>query len=462
VSSIQSFVEFITEKKKKEKKFEYGCIMVFFNLPAMEEIHELIDEEDLYTEDGPRKYGLEDEHHTTVLFGLHDEVDPDDVLDIANTVAKNHASPIILKNASLFENERYDVLKFDADAEWLNLANKVISQLFPFTTDHPEYHPHCTIGYIKKGLGKKYVNLLNGKEFEVTPTHFVYSLPPDGEKITKKIEMVLDESKHFAATDVDKIHLKKAARMIYNEIQSSIVHDDEFGSSGQSTNKIGKKYLITSFMATGIYDDPRKINIYLSLSMSKASMTRPAHAMSKQDSADITYFGYWNTENTVDQIYYTLLHEFIHAIDPKLYKNDVYQGVETKARKVKANLGRKYKYDAYMHSSYEFDAWTSAFCEQVLESFHNALFKVKLDESVLLEAINSLENALKNGNIDLLNGDFRAIVFDSEKDYSIWSSCFKSYIRPKTSKDSLWKKFSQRVYGVISEVRSEIKIYQSL
>jgi len=459
VSSIKSFIEFIAEgkKKKKEKKFEFGCIMVFFNLPAMDEIHELIDENDLYTEDGPRKYGLENEHHTTVLFGLHDEVDPDDVLDIANSVAKNHVSPIILKNASLFENERYDVLKFDADAEWLNLANKVISQLFPFTTDHPDYHPHCTIGYLKKGLGKKYVKLLKDKEFEVTPTHFVYSLPPDGEKIERKIEVKLDESKHISVPDLDKSQLKKAAKLIYNEIQASL-GDGEFGGYAISN----KRRHVLSFTSTGLFEDPRKIDVYLSMSDSKTSLSRSAHAIVKGDSASITYFGYWNAGKTVDEIYYSLIHEFVHSIDPKLYRDEVYPGVELKAKEIKNKMGRGKKHAAYLHYPYEFDAWTSAFCEQVLESFHKALMKIELDERVLNSAIDSLEACLKSGNPNMINNEFKAIVFDDYSDSKTWQTLFSSYFNSKNANHSFWKKFTQRVYNVISEIRSEIKIKSSL
>jgi len=44
---------------------------------------------------------------------------------------------------------------------------------YPHTTDYPDYHPHMTIAYVKKGMGKKYAEDL--KDFSITPDKFVYS-----------------------------------------------------------------------------------------------------------------------------------------------------------------------------------------------------------------------------------------------------------------------------------------------
>jgi hypothetical protein len=52
----------------------------------------------------------------------------------------------------------------------------------PHTTNFPDYHPHATIGYLKPGTGKKYVELFKDKQYEVVPEKIVYS-KPGGERL---------------------------------------------------------------------------------------------------------------------------------------------------------------------------------------------------------------------------------------------------------------------------------------
>mgnify|MGYP003352094323 CR=1 FL=1 len=44
----------------------------------------------------------------------------------------------------------------------LNALNKQLCK-FPYTNDYPDYKPHITIAYVKKGLGKKYLDIFNNK-----------------------------------------------------------------------------------------------------------------------------------------------------------------------------------------------------------------------------------------------------------------------------------------------------------
>ena len=166
--------------------YNYGCVMLYFNFPTLEKIHNFIELEDIYTEEGDKTYGLEDEPHTTLLYGLHKEVSSEDVKSVLDHVEFGECK---INNASLFENDNYDVLKFDvssvSDNQSLHRANRLLKQ-FPYTSDFPNYHPHLTIGYIKKGLGQKYVNIFKTLEFELHPQYGVYS-QPDGIKTKIKI-----------------------------------------------------------------------------------------------------------------------------------------------------------------------------------------------------------------------------------------------------------------------------------
>ena len=171
-------------KEEKEPVYEYGCAMLYFE-PNQQvvDFQKTIRPEDIYTEDKNGGYGLETEPHCTLLYGLHNEVKVSEVSNILNNIQFGECK---IYNPSLFENEKFDVLKFDVGyptrgGSFLHKANKQLTQL-PHTTSYPDYHPHMTVAYLKPGMGKKYVESLGGvPAFIYKPTHLVYS-QPDGTK----------------------------------------------------------------------------------------------------------------------------------------------------------------------------------------------------------------------------------------------------------------------------------------
>ena len=179
---LKNFSEFNEILEKKGDTYEYGCAMVYFDMPKIKEIHTMIDPEDIYYEESDRTYGLEDEPHTTLLYGLHDDVDPKTVIDICKS---KKIGPLKLHNVSSFNNPKYDVLKFDVSNLVLYEINSMLQKL-PHTTDFPEYHPHATIGYLKPGTAKKYIDKFSGLEHTAVPNLIVYSLASGG-KITEPI-----------------------------------------------------------------------------------------------------------------------------------------------------------------------------------------------------------------------------------------------------------------------------------
>jgi 2'-5' RNA ligase len=165
--------------EKEDKKHEYNCVMLYFEFPLMKEIHSKIKEEDIYTDPDDDSFGLEDEPHITLLFGLHENVSTEDVKKV---VEKFSFSKCKIHNPSLFTPKEYDVFKFDVEGENLHECNDALKE-YPYTSDFPNYHPHLTIGYLKSGKGEKYVNMLKGKEYDLIPTSVVYS-KTDGTKDT--------------------------------------------------------------------------------------------------------------------------------------------------------------------------------------------------------------------------------------------------------------------------------------
>ena len=166
----------------EKQTYDYGCVMLYFDFPEIKNLHGLIDEKDIYTEEGDRSFGLEDEPHTTLLYGLHDDVTEDDV---RNVVDKFKYGTCMITNPSLFENNDYDVLKFDTSGKNLHDTNIELSKL-PHTTSYPDYHPHLTVAYLKPGEGRKYVKKLKGIQFKLEPTHIVYSMT-NGDEINIEI-----------------------------------------------------------------------------------------------------------------------------------------------------------------------------------------------------------------------------------------------------------------------------------
>ena len=177
----------LTEAEKKDHKHEYGCLMVFLdvNKESWKELQNMIDEDDLYTEEGDTSYGREDEPHVTILYGLHDDIEDEDIEEDINDIKE---PKIAFKSISSFDNPKYDVLKFDATGEILHDINKKLTT-YPHTNNFPDYHPHMTIGYLKPGKGEVYAKQFQGLSFSVRPTHVVYS-HPNGSKDTITINHI--------------------------------------------------------------------------------------------------------------------------------------------------------------------------------------------------------------------------------------------------------------------------------
>ena len=102
--------------------------------------------------------GRETEPHITVKYGLHGN----DAEAVRSLLADEPPVRVKLGKVSLFENDDADVVKIEVDSPDLHRLNKKIADALPVTDTHPDYKPHVTIAYVKPGMGKKYVESLNG------------------------------------------------------------------------------------------------------------------------------------------------------------------------------------------------------------------------------------------------------------------------------------------------------------
>lgn len=158
----------------------YGCAMLHFDATPLLKIQDAIKPEDVYKNDSGegRKFGLEDNFHVTLLYGLHDGVSLQEVKAALKGIK---FGPIVLHNLSKFDNPEYDVLKFDVryhnkGENFLSKANESLKKL-PYTSDFPTYHPHATVAYLKKGEAQKYIDKLKDYELQVIPDYAFYSTP---------------------------------------------------------------------------------------------------------------------------------------------------------------------------------------------------------------------------------------------------------------------------------------------
>lgn len=181
INEVLSFEEFKQlNEKKKDQQYSSGCIMGYFAIdPNYYKEYVNINEEDIYNNE-ENEYGIEIEPHCTVLYGLHDdEIDEDSVVKLFTIIKPFQVQ---LKEISLFENENFDVLKFDVSDEYLKIVNDVVSKQFPNTQTFPDYHAHCTIAYLKPGTGKNYVKQLE-QPIDIFIDKWVYS-QSNGRKIS--------------------------------------------------------------------------------------------------------------------------------------------------------------------------------------------------------------------------------------------------------------------------------------
>lgn len=166
---------------------EYGCVMLYptDKITLLNDIQDTIPEDELYLgTDEDTGYGLETKPHVTILYGIHTDVKDNEVKTLIDDF---NSINITIDEISMFENDKYDVIKFGISNESLSKYNKKLLTL-PHTNDFPDYKPHITIGYLKPGFGKKYVRVLTDKEIINVEFNKVIYSKPDKTKITYNLE----------------------------------------------------------------------------------------------------------------------------------------------------------------------------------------------------------------------------------------------------------------------------------
>lgn len=148
---IKSYIQFI----KESNEHKYGCVMIEVPVSNWDEIISSIDKEDIYESNEGDPKGIQNNPHLTLLYGLHDDVTLEQVKSVFNNFDGD--INIEINGIDIFENDKFDVVKFNIkpDGSLQELHDK-LSEL-PNSDQFPDYIPHITLCYTKKGTGKKYI-----------------------------------------------------------------------------------------------------------------------------------------------------------------------------------------------------------------------------------------------------------------------------------------------------------------
>jgi hypothetical protein len=181
----------LNESKQKEDTF--GCVMMEGKIDNWEDNHlEGISPKDIYEVEGDDSYGLEEIPHITILYGIHeDEIDPDSIVSVIESKMK--PINIEIDEIDFFENDEndeYDVVKYNVlITKELLRYREIFEKSFLNTQTFPEYKPHITIAYVKKGTGKKYKKKLDNS-FKVRFNKGIYSWHDDnGERKRRSVNL---------------------------------------------------------------------------------------------------------------------------------------------------------------------------------------------------------------------------------------------------------------------------------
>jgi 2'-5' RNA ligase len=139
-----------------------------------------INEDDVYLKPYDESYGLEEQAHVTIVYGIHEEeVDPQRMADMIEHYMK--PVTVTIKEIDIFPGKEYDVVKYNVPVTGQIQGYRDVFMQVPNTQTFPEFHPHMTLAYVLPGRGQKYKRELR-EPFQVIFNKGVYSWHPNKEK----------------------------------------------------------------------------------------------------------------------------------------------------------------------------------------------------------------------------------------------------------------------------------------
>lgn len=153
-------------------KNEYGCLMAMVSPTVGPHIVKFgrtaIPQSIIYNKPDDTSYGYEDEPHITLKYGYAPDLTNSDLATILQGIKPFN---VILHALSQFNNDEFDVIKFDAESPVLREL-RARADKFPNQDKFPDYKPHLTLGYIKP---KSFAHTKQNLKFTVPIHGFKYS-----------------------------------------------------------------------------------------------------------------------------------------------------------------------------------------------------------------------------------------------------------------------------------------------
>lgn len=231
-----------------ETSYSKGCLML--DMPEdlkskwFSEITSKIKEEDIHKEAG---FGIENEPHITVLYGFElPTVTPEDIEGLLLE------EPVSFKlvDVSFFEAELYDVLKFGIESEQLHILNYLFKNL-PYENKFPDYRPHLTIAYLKKGTAEKYVYALKdfvGRTYQSSKFDYSHN---DSDGFKTKTHWDVKGYESIDDVSEDRILKGKKANIgetrVWNGVKMQKQSDGEWKEIAEGNENMGKEINLEFF-----------------------------------------------------------------------------------------------------------------------------------------------------------------------------------------------------------------------
>lgn len=155
-----------------------GCLMLKLNIPKWNKIISGVNKKDIYIKPYDDSYGLEEDPHVTIKYGISDVIKPDEIFEFINKYIDGEVK-LQLTGIGIFQNEDFDVVKFNVECEELRKLNELINNNFDHRDIYGDYKPHITIAYLKSGTGEKYVTEFD-TPINISSSKLRYSNQNDG------------------------------------------------------------------------------------------------------------------------------------------------------------------------------------------------------------------------------------------------------------------------------------------
>jgi len=169
-----SFRQFLANDSRKSK-YEYCSLLVELPDNLTDDIiswgFDYVPNEALFADSKDPLFGREDDTHITVIYGIH----TDSVREVAAHFTTEKPFECKLGKIDIFtRHKKFDVLIVRVECDGLHRLNGKMRRSLEVTESFPQYVPHVTIAYLKKGAGDGWIgnDTFNGETFGIDKVIF--------------------------------------------------------------------------------------------------------------------------------------------------------------------------------------------------------------------------------------------------------------------------------------------------